>query len=385
MQKAEKFLVPSLIVFSYHFCFRMFFAFVPIHLNRIGVTQAEIGLLFSTIPFVLLALTVPLGYMSDRYSVRSLVSAGILLLATSIFLLRFAENSAVMLPLFIGIGAGTAVFRTNMNSLYLKILGISSRPLKLAVFNSLQQFGYGVGPLVGGYLLLGMDLRDIFVVSSATFIPFFILSFKLPHIKPERFSLADYAMDLRRWSVWCFLAIVFVFGLHFGVEDVCFTLFLKKNLGLTEITIGKVFLIIAAVLVVMTLICGWFGSKAAVPRSLLYFGLLFSGASNFLMLFVHNLLQLIGVKILHVTGDAMFLLFYQIALAELFPAARVGAPVGLAATITIAGTLTGSLMSGALPGFALPFGVVGILTMTMIPVAALFSLFLKRERSKLYS
>ncbi|MEW5945159.1 MAG: MFS transporter [bacterium] len=381
LSKLQRYLLPSFIVFSYHFSFRMFFAFVPIHLKETGLTQGEIGALFSLIPLALIAFTAPFGLMSDRYPPGRAAAAGMVVLGASVFMMRHAGGVGETALLFAGIGAGTAMFRTNMNSLYLKTMGAGSRSMKLAVFNSLQQFGYGLGPFVGGYLLLRTDLREIFAVSAAVLAPFVALSFLLPRAVLERPRMADYAVDLRKRSVWCFLLIVFVFAIHFGVEDVCFTLFMKENLGMGGSAIGNVFLVIAVTLVFFTLVSGWAGGRAAVPPPLLYCGLLLSGTFNFSMLFVHSVYQLLAVKVLHVAGDAMYLLFFQIALAELFPSARVGAPVGLTATLTIAGTLAGCLIGGALPGYALPFGVAGALTAAMALVAALFFSFLRRERT----
>ena len=212
MPRVVKYIIPSLVYFGFTFCFRMFYAYVPIHLKALGLGPPAMGTLVAVYPLCLLLVSIPIGMISDRFSPRTSAITGILLTSFSVWCMRGATNFHTLFLCFTGIGVGATLYVISAASLYFKSLGGTRRGMKLALFGALNALGYGTGPLLGGYLISktgGMTL--VLTASALMLLPCGLLMRAAEDVRVHPVSLRDYAADLTDRRAWFLLAIIFLF------------------------------------------------------------------------------------------------------------------------------------------------------------------------------
>jgi MFS family permease len=369
MKGPARYIIPSFVFFGFAFGFRLFYAFAPLHLQNLGLGQSGIGMIIAVYPMSMLVMSVPFGMMSDRFSPRTAAMAGLLVLSASIWALRGADSFQSLFLCFMGIGTGVTMYTISAASLYFKSLGDTRKGVKLALFNSLNALGYGAGPMAGSFILgAGRGMPALFLASALVLLPFALLMRAAPDAAVAPVRAADYVRDLRNPRARFLYLTIFVFALHFGVENVCYALFLKYNCGIPEARIGVVFLCVGLAIVPSSLITGLVSDRAQRSDGLLALGFALSGAFNAALFFVHSFWPVIALRVLHAVGDGIFLLYLDVAVARLFPAKRVGAPVGMRDMMRMGGMMCGSLLAGVIPGFSMPFLAVGLAGVAFAPL-----------------
>jgi len=66
-------------------------------------------------------------------------------------------------------------------------------------------------------------------------------------------------------------------------------------------------------------------------------------------------------------GDGIFLLYLDVSVSRLFPAKRVGAPIGLNNLVKMSGMMCGSLLAGLTSRYDIPFLAAGIVVILLSP------------------
>ena len=311
-----RYFLPTFIYFGYMQCLWLILTYIPLHLESLGFNHFQISFLISLFSFFPLLVVIPFGVFSDRISPKRLVITGFFLLALSALLIRFADSFKVFLFIFVMGGVGSSIFLISCTSLYYKLLQGGSRGAKIGFFAALGNLGYGVGPLLGSFILHAVKLQDLFIVIFFISLPFIGLSFFLLDVKPEPFNLGLYRKDLSQVEVLIVVGITFLFALHFGAERTTLSLFLKFNAGVAEDQMGIIFFCVGLMLAAVIFSLGFFSDIHANLKALFLLGLLFSGAFNIAMLLVHNFFGALTVRLLHVIGDSAYLIAQRIAIAR---------------------------------------------------------------------
>ena len=374
IEPGRQFALPSLLMFGYFYFLWMVMAYIPLYLvDDLGLGHLEVSVLVSVFPLCSLLLLVPFGVASDKMPPKRMVTTGLAFLGAFLFGMRYATGFGELLLLFILGGIGAALFVISCSALYYKFLGEANRGRKLGFFSGIGVYGYGLGPLTGGVLLESYEMSTLFSVSLSILALFLLLSFLLKDIEPARFSLREYRADIGRRGVVVLALLTFILALHLGTEQTCFSLFLKHEVGLAEDSIGTMFLYIGLAVGTLSIINGFVNdSISGRGRSLrlpLYLGLLFSGLFNIAVFFVRSFSTVLMVRLSHVVGDSMFMVSQRTIIANLFLPERIGGNLGLMTTAHTLGIFVGALLSGAVPGYVLPFVVVGSLAVLAIPEA----------------
>ena len=94
--------------------------------------------------------------------------------------------------------------------------------------------------------------------------------------------------------------------------------------------------------------------------------MLFSGLCNILMLFPRAFASVLTLRLFHVLGDSTFMVSQRVTVSNLFLAERIGGSLGLLEAIHTFGIFAGMIISGAIPGYVLPFVVTGALAVLAI-------------------
>jgi len=375
LDPARKFGLPSLLFFGYMCTLWMVLAYIPIYLTDLGFSHLQIGILISVFPLSSLLLVIPFGIFSDKVSPKPLVSSGLALFALFLLGLRYGQGFWEILLVFLLGGIGGSLFLISCSSLYYKFLGEGDRGRKLGFFMGLGLLGYGLGPLSGGHLLEGSDMDSLLWIAFLVLLPFLGLSFLLKDVKPIEFELVAYRGDIARKEVIVLAALTFLVALHMGTEQTSFSLLLKKDIGLTETSIGTMFCFIGITIGGLTIINGFVSDRVSGRgmglSPLLYLGIFVSGLFNIVLMFAGTFGTVLMVRLLHVFGDSLFIVSQRVIISKLFLTERIGGNLGLMATVHTLGIFVGAVISGAIPGYILPFVFAGSLAIAAIAPAML--------------
>jgi MFS family permease len=347
--------------------------YITIYWIDSGFSHFQVGLLISVFPLVSLVLMIPFGIFVDRVSPKRLVIASQVLFAVSIAgLLSVQDFWPTMLMLGIG-GTGNALFNNALSSLYYKTLGSQIRGLKLGFFTSAILVGYGLGSLLGGYLLPAFGMQSIFIFALAGTIPMVALSLFLADVPGTRVELKDYRADLSSKAVLVFVILVFAFSLHAGAEQSSFSLFLNKEINLSQQSVGWIFFIHANVMAVLAIVSGIYADRVNARgrglAALYYAGIAISGITNILLMFTYNFGTVLATRLTHAVGDSLTLVTRSLIVSNLFIATRMGGNLATVQTTVTLGTLCGSVISGAVPGYSTGFVIAGAVAVAAVIMA----------------
>jgi len=350
--------------------------YIPIYLIDRGFSHLEVGILISFFPLTSLLLIFPFGIFADRLSPKKLVIAGLVISAIFLLGLRAVSGFWGFLLLFLIGGIGGSLFRISLSALYYKFLGETKKGMKLGFFSGFTLLGYGLGPLVGGSLSMRLDMDSLLLVALFVLLVPLFLSLFLEDAKPTKFHFGAYRKDMLRKEVIILTALVFLLATHLGAEQTSLSLFLKYDAGLPNNLIGLMFGLIGITISTLAIINGFVTDKVAGRgrglAPLLYLGMLFSGLCNILMLIPRAFASVLTLRLFHVLGDSTFMVSQRVTVSNLFLAERIGGSLGLLEAMHTFGIFAGMLISGAVPGYVLPFVVTGSLAvLAILPAIAL--------------
>ena len=122
------------------------FALLPVYAERIGFSQAGVGLLVTIGALGAIAMQIPVGRAADavgRLAALRLISAGVVAMALLIGLA--GPNPAAVYPLvFLFVGLASAFYTVG-----LALIGERVRLAAMAAANAAFIFAYGLGSLIG--------------------------------------------------------------------------------------------------------------------------------------------------------------------------------------------------------------------------------------------
>ena len=337
--------------------------YITIYWVDMGYSHLQVGILIAVFPLVSLTLMIPFGVFVDRISPRNLIIASQFIFALSIAGLMMTQDFwPTMLLLAVG-GAGSALFNNALPSLFYKTLGASIRGLKLGFFTAGILMGYGLGSLLGGYIYTGFDMNAIFMFSLVGTVPMVLLGLLMADVPGTRIKISDYRADLSSKSVLIFVILVFAFSLHAGAEQSSFSLFLNKEIKLDKESVGWLYFIHANVMAVLSIVSGYYADRVNARgkglATLYYVGIAISGLTNIMLMFTTNFGNVLATRLTHAVGDSLTLVTRSLIVSNLFVATRMGGNLAtIQATVTL-GTLCGSVISGAVPGYSSGFVVAG--------------------------
>jgi len=369
----RRFLLPSFLNFGYLYTLWTIIAYIPLYLDDLAFSHLQISILISIFPLTSLILMIPSGIFSDRLPSRYLITTGFVLLALFLTGMRYAEEFMPLLLLFVIGGAGGSLIQISCRSLYYKVMGEGNTGKKLGFFMGIGLLGYAFGPLIGGFLLTRLGIDSLLWITSLILLPFIFLSLLLEDVKTASFELGEYRRDIARKEVIVLVALTFVVSLHVGVEQTSLSLFLREDIGLNDSSIGLMFCFIGLGIAALSVANGFVSDSLKGRRLglgfLLYLGMFLSGLFHVNLLFVSTFVPVLVMRLFHIVGDSLFIVSRMVIISNLFLPGRIGGHIGLIEATITAGTFAGALISGAIPGYLLPFVVIGLLVIMAIPPA----------------
>src|SRR6185503_584084 len=230
---------------------------LPDFARRLGASPAEIGLMFASFGVTLLAISVPMGAISDRTGRKLPLVTGMLTLAGSTMMFARAGSLTTLFAARMIQGAADGVTWVVGFALIADCYGPEDRGRVMGYVMSGTSVGIVVGPSIGGWLYEagGVALPFEFVAALAL-----VCAAGFAFLRPERRS--DRSARPSIWSVvrvpsvaLCALVVVLAAATIAMLEPIL-ALFFDSRLGLAPAQIGLLFGIAAVASTLMPLVYG---------------------------------------------------------------------------------------------------------------------------------
>ena len=140
---------------------------LPDFAHRLGASATMIGLLFASFGVALLAVSVPMGALSDRMGRRSLLVCGMIALAAATAVFARADSLAWLFAARLIQGAADGVTWVVGFALVADLYRPAERGRAMGYVMSGSSLGIMVGPFIGGWLYQMGGLRLPFAFVSA--------------------------------------------------------------------------------------------------------------------------------------------------------------------------------------------------------------------------
>jgi MFS transporter, DHA1 family, multidrug resistance protein len=328
-------LICCLVVFGCYFGTYMRLPIVPLYARSLGAGTTEVGLINAAFLFMAGSLSLPLGLLSDRLSMKILALVGVALLAGTSFLLSLSSTPAQLVWIYLLSGVGLAAFGPTIMGFVANFSPPTHLGRSYGWYTTALYTGMSLGPAAGGFVAQGLGFPSVFnLAGAAIFVTFWVLFFFLPRARQvlgarppaPRLGL-DMLRELarNRHLLGCWLATL---GSCFGLG--MFLTYLPLHAhdqGLSYGQIGLVFAFQGLLNVLCRIPFGHLSDRVAKRSNLVVIGLIGLAA------------PLGGYGLAHTTGQ--FLICTGV----------LGASMGL--TFTSIGALTAETAAPALRGLAM--------------------------------
>jgi hypothetical protein len=339
---------------------------MAIFLDAQGFSGLQIGIFFSSATLTGLLFVFAIGIITDRVKPWILVGLGIVLRAIFFGGVSLTSSFPLVLLLFVTGGLGLNIFEVSMDSFALKKTHSGTSLSRFAFVKSLAA---GVSFVAGGALLLYFPFSSVLRLIGLIMLLSSGIVMLLPDVERKRSATSLYFRDMLSPSVMVFAALLFVFSMHWGIEDVAYSLFLKHSFGLNMLQMGLFMGIPIIFLAISATLAGRLFDRGLHASSLMLIAFVLSGLGLAGMGLAPSTPLALLARILHEAGDGFFIIFLLMGVKSLFVHERIGGDYGLIALVTISGRMIGSLVfspMGAAWGYNVPHIAGGIIILLFV-------------------
>jgi MFS transporter, DHA1 family, solute carrier family 18 (vesicular amine transporter), member 1/2 len=210
--------------------------------RRLGASPTMIGLLFASFGVTVLAVSLPMGAISDRMGRRGPLVGGLIALAASTVMFAFAEELPGLFAARLVQGAADAVTWVVGFALLADLFGPAERGRIMGLVMSGTTFGFMVGPTLGGWLYETGGVRVPFLcvafLALLAAIGFTWLKIPAKHAAHEAVPVRAI---LRVPAVAVCSAAVVVIGGTIAMVEPILSLYLAASIHLGPARVGMVF------------------------------------------------------------------------------------------------------------------------------------------------
>lgn len=174
-------LTACVISFACFFGSYMRIPIAPLFAISLGADTVQVGLINCAFMLMAGSLSIPAGLISDRLGRRLPLLSGLILLASSSFLLYWSDSPLQMGFIYLIFGVGLSALSPTLMSYIADITPPESLGRAFGWYTMALYGGMTLGPAAGGLIGSELGLRPVFLVSGALILfMFFIAFFFLP-------------------------------------------------------------------------------------------------------------------------------------------------------------------------------------------------------------
>jgi multidrug resistance protein len=319
--------------------------------RRLGASPTMIGLLFASFGVTVLAVSLPMGAISDRMGRKVPLVGGLLALAASTVMFAFAEELPALFAARLVQGAADAVTWVVGFALLADMFGPAERGRVMGLVMSGTTFGFMIGPTLGGWLYETGGVRvpflsvAVFAVIAA--IGFLWLEIPAKHAAHEAVPIRAI---LRVPAVAVCSAAVVVIGGTIAMVEPVLSLYLASSIHLGPARVGMVFGAGAVASAVLHPITGHLSDRWGARRVTVV-GLVATGCVLPFLGFIDSFASAIGLFILNTAAVAVVItpsLAYMAEATSTTGVGSFGVAFGLYNFAWAMGLLVGPAMGGFL-------------------------------------
>jgi len=340
-----------------------FFVLAPLYLLNIGFNGWQIGAVTSLFAFAPLAFSFPVGWVNDRFSIKGIIRGALALQGALYLLLSQVSGFLPLAVIFLLLGLGNNALDVSINNYFYKNGEEENPNRKYSRLVFWSNLGTAVGPLLGGALIAWSSFSVMFAV-FAGFLA--LLQVFVGPLRQGRFALVSiraYGRNLIRKNTVLFSTMIFVIGLHWGVEGTVYSPFLKNNLGLTTLRLSLYVTLALAALALSSLLIGRIPFDLKLNKRLFTLSMLLSGAGLALMV-IPVLPVSFAFRVIHEIGDGFLGALVVLFISRLFEKDSIGGSSALLMAVMTTGQMAGALIFSSMGyrfGLIYPFLVAGSL------------------------
>jgi len=325
---------------------------LPLYATAHGATPTQVGLVMGAHMVVAAISAIPFGLASDRWGRRTLLLGGMALSALTSLLLPLVSLPPGLMVIYGAAGLGVAAFTPSVMSLVGDVAAPGAMARAYGWYTMALYAGFGLGPILGGYVAQGWSERAAFVVAGIIIAAALAAGGMLPRVETGAARSAPLAAfdqvrrNRRVWAGW----IATVSGLGLWGAILTFFPLLARERGILPLEIGLVLGVQAFVNTAARVPAGWLLDRTGTRRPYVLGGLVAAALATALLP--------------HASGRADFVLLSAVigaAFAVTFVA--VGAALSEATTPATRGLAMGGYSTAIYIG-------MGLASITLGPVMA---------------
>ncbi len=273
--------ISCIAVFGCYFASNMRLPVVPLYAKSIGVNTVQIGFINSA--FFLMAgfLSLPLGFVSDRFGRKLLASLGVLILSGASFMLYFSNTFVLLTLSYLFLGIGLAAFGPTMMAFVADISPDTHLGRSYGWYTTALYCGISLGPAAGGVVAQASGFLPVFLIAGALiFLNFWIVIFFLPrtrrvlkpHPKKAKTEILFRQLFKNRPLIGCWMVTL---GGCFGLGMfITFIPLHAQNQSLSVSQIGLVFFVQGLTNALTRIPLGYLSDKVADRKILVVLGII---------------------------------------------------------------------------------------------------------------
>ncbi len=368
-----------LINFSRKVAITGVFFLIPLHFLKMGFNGWQIGATSALYAFAPLLFSFPTGWANDRFSIKEIIHGALALQSLGLLLLGRVHQFVPAALTFLLLGITNNALDVSINNLYYKDPSEPNPNKKYSRLVFWSSLGSACGPLLAGWVVSSSGFPAMFAVFAALLLLLQPAVRPLNHVRFGLVPLRVYKANLLRKNTVLFSIMIFVVGLHWGVEGTVYSPFLKQYFNLSTFALSLYITLSLLALAFSSFLVGWIKFDLRINKRLFLLSLVLSGAG--LALMVNPVLPLSFLfRIVHEIGDGLLGALVVLFISRLFERESIGGSSALLLTVMTFGHMVGALAFSSLGfhvGLKYPFIAGGLL----LVANALFGQYCFRKAS----
>ena len=337
------------------------FFLVPLHFLKLGFKGWEIGAVTSLYAFAPLLFSFPTGWANDRFSIKEIIRAALGLFSLMFLILSRVRGFLPTAVIFLFLGLANNALDVSINSLYYKDKTAIDQNRKYSRLVFWQSLGSAAGPVLGGTIVTSAGFRVLFVIFAV-----FLLAVQafVPALNSVRFAPVPrrvYRGNLLRPKTILFSVMIFIIGLHWGLEGTVYSPFLRQYFNLNMFSLSLYISLSLLALALSSFLIGFVPFDLKVNKRIFLLSLLLSGSGLVLMV-NHRLALSFVFRLVHEAGDGLLGALVVLFISRLFERESIGGGSAALQTVMTGGQMVGALLFSSLGfrfGLVYPFLVAG--------------------------
>jgi MFS family permease len=330
------------------------FFLVPLHFLKLGFKGWEIGFVTSLYAFAPFLFSFPTGWVNDRFSMKEVIRGGLASFTILYLALAGARSFWPMAVVFLLLGITNNALDISLNSIYFKDLTAMDQNRKYSRLAFWQSLGSAAGPAVGGAVVTLAGFPCLFA-GLAVFVLFF--QFFVPSLEKVKFAavpLRVYKGNLLRPNTVLFSVMIFLVGLHWGLEGTVYGPFLKQRFQLSMFSLSLYISFSLLALAVSSLLVGFIPFDIRLNKRIFVAAMFLSG-SGLMLMTIPSLPLSFAFRLVHEFGDGLMGALVVLFISRLFERDSIGGSFAVLLTVMTFGHMVGALLFSSL-GFH--FGLI---------------------------